>query len=74
MPLYLVTVTHSAYVQASSEAAARELSELIVDNELEPDVEARPVSTNELGWFRNSCIYTEDGSDMTVEEAFDQQK
>ena len=74
MPIYLVTVTHSAYVQASTEAAAREFSELICDNEIDPDIEVRPVTTNELQWFNHSLIYTEDDSDVTVAEAFDQQK
>ena len=70
MPIYRVSITHSAYVQASSAKAAEEFSELILDNEIEPDIDVAQVKTNELAWFSDSLIYTEDGSDVTVEEAF----
>ena len=70
MPIYRVSITHSAYVQASSAKVAEEFSELILDNEVEPDIDVAQVKTNELAWFPDNLIYTEDGSDLTVEEAF----
>lgn len=70
MQIYRVTVTRSAYVRATSKKAAEEFANLIAKTEVDHDVEVVEVTTNELGWFPHSLIYTEDGSDVTVAEAF----
>jgi DNA-binding transcriptional MocR family regulator len=66
--LYVVAITHSAYVWAASHEDAEDFADEILDNEDFSSAEAREVTMNVLGWDAQALVYHHGEGDLPLRD------